>query len=93
MANCCQNAFMATLTIRNLPDELHEVLRLRAKRNHRSLNQEVIAELSEAATVETDKERRDRVEKEILEIDTLRARSKGFLTAEDIDQAKRAGRA
>lgn len=84
---------MATLTIRNLPDELHEVLRLRAKRNHRSLNQEVIAELSEAATVETDKERRDRVEKEILEIDTLRARSKGFLTAEDIDEAKRAGRA
>ena len=59
MANCCQNAFMATLTIRNLPDVLHEVLRLR----------------------------------EILEIDTLRARSKGFLTAEDIDQAKRAGRA
>jgi plasmid stability protein len=84
---------MATLTIRNLPDDLHEVLKLRAKRNHRSLNQEVIAELSEAAAIETEKERRDRVNREILEIDALRSRSKGFLSAEEIDQAKRSGRA
>ena len=38
---------MATLTIRNLPDEVHERLKARAKRNRRSLNQEVIAELVE----------------------------------------------
>lgn len=84
---------MATLTIRNLPDELHEVLKLRAKRNHRSLNQEVIAELSDAARVETGAEQRDRVEQEIIEINALRSRSKGFLTAEEIDEAKRTGRA
>jgi hypothetical protein len=33
------------------------------------------------------------VEREILEIDALRARAKGFLTAEQIDAAKREGRA
>lgn len=93
MAFCSQNAFMATLTIRNLPEELHETLKIRAKRNHRSLNQEVIAELSHAATVETAEDRRVRVEQEISEIDALRARAKGFLTADEIDQVKREGRA
>jgi len=84
---------MATLTIRNLPEQLHEALKLRAKRNLRSLNQEVIAELRLAATVETPEERRIRVEREILEIEALRARAKGFLKAEEIDEAKRSGRA
>lgn len=84
---------MATLTIRDLPDELHLLLKERAKRNRRSLNQEVIAELSLAITHETPEERNARVEREILEIDALRTRAKGFLTAEQIDEAKREGRA
>jgi plasmid stability protein len=46
-AECLHFACMATLTIRNLPDEVHERLKEQAKRNRRSLNQEVIAELSE----------------------------------------------
>ena len=82
---------MATLTIRNLPEELHDTLKIRAKRNHRSVNQEVIAELSLATTHETPEESSARVEREILEIDALRARAKGFLTAGQIDEAKRAG--
>lgn len=84
---------MATLTIRDLPQELHDTLKLRAKRNHRSLNQEVIVELSRAAALETPEERNARVEREILEIEALRARAKGFLTAQEIDAAKRDGRA
>lgn len=83
---------MATLTIRNLPNELHDTLKLRAKRNHRSVNQEVIAELSSVISAETPEERTARVEREILEIDVLRARAKGFLTAEQIDAAKQVGR-
>ncbi len=43
---------MATLTIRNLPDEVHERLKIRAKENRRSLNQEVIVELSEVSLKE-----------------------------------------
>ena len=92
IAVCCQIAGMPTLTIRNLPDELHATLKLRAKRNHRSVNQEVIAELSLAITQETPEETNARVEREILEIDALRARAKGFLTAEQIEEAKREGR-
>jgi len=84
---------MPTLTIRNLPKELHEVLKLRAKRNLRSLNQEVISELSQSALAETNEEKRARVEREILEINALRSRAKGFLTAAEIDEAKRGGRA
>ncbi len=34
---------MASIIIRDLPDELHERLKAQAKRNHRSLNKEAIA--------------------------------------------------
>lgn len=43
---------MATLTIRNLPDAVHERLKAQAKRNRRSLNQEVVVELSETSLKE-----------------------------------------
>jgi plasmid stability protein len=39
---------MPTLTIKGLPDRLHEVLKMSAERNRRSLNSEVIARLEEA---------------------------------------------
>lgn len=84
---------MATLTIRNLPKELHEALKIRAKRNLRSLNQEVISELRQVVAVETSEEKNARVEREISEINELRSRAQGFLTAEEIDEAKWAGRA
>lgn len=83
---------MATLTIRNLPEELHARLKVRARQNHRSLNQEVIAELSLMASVETAEDRAARVEQEVRDIDALRARAKGFLTAEEISQAVADGR-
>jgi predicted DNA-binding antitoxin AbrB/MazE fold protein len=43
---CSQIAGMKTLTIRGVPEELHERLRQRARQNRRSLNQEIIAELT-----------------------------------------------
>jgi len=42
---------MASVLIKNLPDELHQQLKLRAQRNHRSLNKELIA-LIETAVIE-----------------------------------------
>ena len=83
---------MATLTIRNIPEELHATLKVRAKQNHRSLNQQVVAELSRLAAVETEEDCRLRVEKEIREANALRARAKGFFTAAEIDQAREEGR-
>ncbi len=34
---------MAALLVKNMPPELHEKLRRRAKANHRSMNREVVA--------------------------------------------------
>jgi len=87
---------MATLTIRNLPDELHAVLKERAQRNRRSLNQQVIAELAGiAGGVEIgDEERKRRRAEELIErVNVLRSGMRGFMTAEEIDAAKREGRA
>jgi plasmid stability protein len=39
---------MASITLKQLPGALHRALRKRAKANHRSLNQEVIATLRAA---------------------------------------------
>ncbi len=39
---------MATLNVKNLPDDLYEKLRARAERQHRSVAQEVTHILSEA---------------------------------------------
>jgi plasmid stability protein len=43
---------MSTLVIRNLPDPLHERLKVQAERNHRSVNREVIR-LLESSLVAT----------------------------------------
>jgi antitoxin FitA len=40
---------MATITIRNLPDEVRDALRIRAARNRRSMEAEARASLIEAA--------------------------------------------
>lgn len=34
---------MATITVKNIPDELYERLKATAKANHRSINSEIIA--------------------------------------------------
>jgi plasmid stability protein len=41
---------MATLTLKNIPDELHALLKESAERNRRSLNSEVLVRLESAFT-------------------------------------------
>ena len=87
---------MAILTIRNLPDEMHAVLKERAKRNRRSLNKEVIAELAgtvDMATEGNEERKRKRAGEMIGMVNDLRSRMTRFMTAEEIDAAKREGRA
>ena len=38
---------MASVLIKNMPDDLHRELKLRAERHHRSLNKELIAMIEE----------------------------------------------
>ena len=42
---------MSNLTVKNLPEELHEALREAAERNHRSLNSEVIHRLENSLAI------------------------------------------
>ncbi len=77
---------MPSLTLKNVPQELHERLREAAAQNHRSLNGEVIARLE----AQFDIERRARIAR--TEMEKLRRR----LPKQDhrlVDAMKRAGRA
>ncbi len=69
---------MATLNIRNVPEEVVATLKARAKRNGRSLNAEVVRTLTEQA------ERRS-VDEILDEIDQIRARIKNPPNGEQID--------
>ena len=82
---------MKTMTIRDMPEALHARLKERARQNRRSLNQQVIADLGQIGVYEAADERAARVEEEIVESESLRARMSDFLTAEEIDAAKRDG--
>jgi plasmid stability protein len=81
---------MATLTIRNLPDDLHLKLKDRAKKNRRSLNQEVIAELASIPGVGDEVGKR--WEQANAVVDEMRSKMTRFLTADEIDAAIEEGR-
>lgn len=80
------------MTIRGVPDELHVALKERARRNRRSMNQQVVEELNRVVSGETEEQSRARVEEEIGSAAQLRSRMKRFLTAEEIDVAIQEGR-
>ena len=96
-AKCMHFACMPNLTIRNMPDDLHQALKERAKRNRRSLNQEAIAELAAFGELPADPSAiailaKERMQIAGKEIDTLRKKMPRFLAAEEIDAAKTYGR-
>jgi antitoxin FitA len=78
---------MATITIKNLPDQLYKKLKTRAKSNHRSINGEVVnllsKELGGTHFSPTKMMEAARLSQEW---------AKGQLTDEQIQQAKEAGR-
>ena len=79
---------MATLTIKNVPDELYAELTRTAKRHRRSINSEAIVQL------ETSLRKRDAdVEAELEEIRNNRGKITGvWLTDDLLDRAKNEGR-
>lgn len=60
---------MANVTVRNIPEDVHAVLREEAKRNARSLNAEIVATLSDRAQMSR---RRKQAAKALREIDRIR---------------------
>ena len=83
---------MPTLTIRNVPDDLHVALKERAKKNRRSVNQEVIAELSEAAVGSQQEDKGNRAMQMIALAGELRKELQRTLSAEEIRAAIDEGR-
>ncbi len=79
---------MATLTIKNMPDELYAALSRTAKQNRRSINSEAIIQLEHLL----DKGGRD-IEAELEEIRRLRQKTRGlWLTDKILEKAKNEGR-
>ncbi|HVU37890.1 MAG TPA: hypothetical protein VHC95_06115 [Opitutales bacterium] len=78
---------MATITLKGIPPQLHRALKCRAVKNHRSLNQEVVATLAM-----TTGEQPRSVEEIIKEARRFRATLGFTTTPEEIDAAKREGR-
>ena len=78
---------MATLTIKNIPDELYKELKQRASDNRRSINSEVIYRLERSFTYKPSPE-------EIMEdIRLLReSLTNVYVTEEDLQRAKNEGR-
>lgn len=79
---------MASITLKDIPAELHRELKKRAEENHRSLNGEIIATLK-AATGET---YRVDVNALIREARTARAKFTRQISDAEINAWKRAGR-
>lgn len=78
---------MSSITLKNLPDDLHRRLRLRAARNRRSLNSEIIAALEAVVRAEPPDPRTA-----IERIRGLRPPGHERLTERDFDALKNEGR-
>ncbi|MFW6063430.1 MAG: FitA-like ribbon-helix-helix domain-containing protein [Chloroflexota bacterium] len=79
---------MATITVKNIPDDLYEKLKEQAAAHHRSINSEIIACIENAV-----RSRRIDPEAEIARARMLRERLGDFYTTEEeITRAKREGR-
>jgi plasmid stability protein len=79
---------VATITLKNIPAELHRELKKRAEEHHRSLNREILATLKNATSGTI------RLDPAKLEESVRRARSlfRQPITARQIDRWKREGR-
>ncbi|MFL6501616.1 MAG: FitA-like ribbon-helix-helix domain-containing protein [Candidatus Udaeobacter sp.] len=79
---------MATITLKNIPADLHRQLKKRAEEHHRSLNKEIISTLRSAASGT------HRVDPTELEESVRQARAlfRRPITAREIDRWKREGR-
>ncbi len=78
---------MATLTVKNLPDELYEKIKASAAANRRSINQEVIFLMERILTVEEES-----FEKTLAEARRLRDQLGIYVTDAELSQAKNEGR-
>ena len=80
-----------TLTLRNVPDSIHELLRAQARQNRRSVNQEAIAVFEEVLAPKK-ASRAEEVARSVERVRVLRSKMKRFMTDAEIKAAKEEGR-
>lgn len=73
-------------TLKNIPEDIYEKIKVRAERNRRSINSEIVSILGDAVMP-----RRRNVEEILARADEIRSRTKGFLTDDFLRKAKREG--
>lgn len=78
---------MATLTIKNIPDELYEKLKMAAKINRRSINNEMIVIIEQAVYPP-----KMDVGELLAQTRLLREQLSVYVTDEELNQAKNEGR-
>ena len=78
---------MTTITVKNLPPDLHRQLKKRASLNHRSLNNEIIACLQNSL-----QSRNINVDDFLSHVQKLRKGISGRLTDRTLSSLKREGR-
>ncbi len=78
---------MATITLKDIPQNIHKALKQRAKRSGRSLNREILAIL-----VSSVMPRKVDVNAYLVEIRQHRGSLPGRLTDDLLEEAKRTGR-
>ena len=80
---------MPILTIRNVPDDVYDRLKAQAVANRRSINSEAVEALRLGVIGRTGRD----VQGFLARARVVRERTVGYLTDQQIDQAKRSGRA
>ncbi|MCC6606463.1 MAG: Arc family DNA-binding protein [Anaerolineae bacterium] len=78
---------MATVTLKNVPDELYEKIKTSAAVNRRSVNQEVIFLIEQALAANA-----AGTEATLAEVRLLREKLGIYVTEEEVTQAKNEGR-
>jgi len=82
---------MKSLTLKNIPDSVHQTLKHQAEAHHRSLNKEILSILENAAGGPL--YRRPDADQVLFEVREMRKKFKSSLNLEEMDKAKRQGRA
>lgn len=81
---------MATLYVENVPDELYEALRSRAKQNRKSIAGEVISLLEENVPTSHELKRRQRLFQQVLKLRAGKPESPGrFPSTEEMQREDR----
>ena len=83
---------MSTITLKNVPKDLHSTLKRQAELHHRSLNNEIISCLESFISPPAKPRSKAEAEALLAETRALREKIGGYITEKEIQKAKEWGR-